>query len=517
MYSLPKRINMLICLVPVAAGILIILYSTQQGIGISPDSVTYISVARNIINHGSLSYFSGDGSLVPMTEYPPLYPLFLAVPGLLGVDPVIGARLAHAILFALNVALFAYIIYNSTKSFFFSILGALILLGSKTVILIHSMACSEPIFLFFALLGLHLLSKYLANKHFIFLITSSLVISMAILSRYAGLPLVVTGVTAILILSSDDFKNRVKASAIFAFLCLLPLMIWMNRNFDIAGSLTNRDIHLVFHFISWKKLLHAAYNFSVWFIPYDIPLPKIHTIIVIFLFSLLLFCTYYWLKMLLRSDKRGDHTTPLICISFIVFYLIFLVTSISLYAADTPLDERILSPVLVVFIWMVLLTGHSLIISRDQHKVRLVLMAVFAVWATFNFSNGLSYVKLYHQNGLEYTSKQWKEAAIMREAMRRPRGEPIYSNHPGAIYAITGRLSSAIPSIYNVHTLSENASLIEELTIMKRHMEQKDAVLVWFDLFHWPSQPTIKQLKSYLPLHVVVIAGDGAIYAIKKD
>ncbi|MDQ1331246.1 MAG: hypothetical protein QG578_1514 [Thermodesulfobacteriota bacterium] len=56
------------------AGALVVFFGTSQfGIGISPDSVNYISCARELIRgNGFLSY---EGT--PFTLWPPLYPVLL--------------------------------------------------------------------------------------------------------------------------------------------------------------------------------------------------------------------------------------------------------------------------------------------------------------------------------------------------------------------------------------------------------------------------------------------------------
>ena len=64
-----------------AAGALVVFFGTSRfGIGISPDSVNYISCARELIKgNGFISY---DGT--PFTLWPPLYPTLLGILGLLG-------------------------------------------------------------------------------------------------------------------------------------------------------------------------------------------------------------------------------------------------------------------------------------------------------------------------------------------------------------------------------------------------------------------------------------------------
>ncbi len=54
------------------SGIFIFLFTRHSGIGISPDSVTYYTVAINTCEHFSFADFNG----VPLVDFPPWLPFF---------------------------------------------------------------------------------------------------------------------------------------------------------------------------------------------------------------------------------------------------------------------------------------------------------------------------------------------------------------------------------------------------------------------------------------------------------
>jgi len=60
----------------------------RYGPGLPPDSASYISSARNLLLGKGYFIFNGQ----PMTVAPPLFSTILAIIGLAGVDPLIGAR-----------------------------------------------------------------------------------------------------------------------------------------------------------------------------------------------------------------------------------------------------------------------------------------------------------------------------------------------------------------------------------------------------------------------------------------
>src|SRR5918992_1443542 len=88
-----------------ALGFLGILFCTPAGIGIYPDSVVYVGVARNLLQGQGVTYFDENGHMAPVTHYAPLYPLVIAGLGLTGIDPLEGARWVNAVFFAFNIRL----------------------------------------------------------------------------------------------------------------------------------------------------------------------------------------------------------------------------------------------------------------------------------------------------------------------------------------------------------------------------------------------------------------------------
>ena len=85
-------------------GIFLVLRSTPEGLGLSDDSIAYIAGARSLLaGHGYREAWLASNNL--MTHFPPGFSSALAVIGLLGLDPLRGARFLNAILFGFSTAL----------------------------------------------------------------------------------------------------------------------------------------------------------------------------------------------------------------------------------------------------------------------------------------------------------------------------------------------------------------------------------------------------------------------------
>src|SRR5580704_9564551 len=85
-----------------ASGFILIVSSLRGVVGISADSITYTSVARNLNAHGSLNAFDGDA----FVDFPLGYPLLLA-----GVQFVTRTD-AFGFGLWLNGVIFAILIYT---------------------------------------------------------------------------------------------------------------------------------------------------------------------------------------------------------------------------------------------------------------------------------------------------------------------------------------------------------------------------------------------------------------------
>ena len=90
--------------------------ATHLGIGLYPDSIVYIGTARSILNGDGVRFLNDMGEIAPVTQYPPLYSLMIAVLGVLGLDPLDGARWISLCFYAANAFLAAWIVQRITSS-----------------------------------------------------------------------------------------------------------------------------------------------------------------------------------------------------------------------------------------------------------------------------------------------------------------------------------------------------------------------------------------------------------------
>ncbi len=89
-----------------------LLFSTRWGIGLSPDSVVYFASARTLLSGYGLSDSFTTGEFLPLTHCPPLFSAGFAGLGLVGIDPLDGARWLNALIFRAKIPLLGLVGYS---------------------------------------------------------------------------------------------------------------------------------------------------------------------------------------------------------------------------------------------------------------------------------------------------------------------------------------------------------------------------------------------------------------------
>src|SRR5262249_53231128 len=159
------------------------LWATPEGLGLSDDSIGYIAGARSMLaGHGYReAWLASDG---PVTHFPPGFPAVLALVGLSGLDPLRGARFLDALLFGLNTALLGILGWRMTKSLPAGLILATLFVVNDSLLRVHAVAMSEPLFIFLSLLAFWMFDLYFErDAHWAWLILCGVIVGAAYLTR----------------------------------------------------------------------------------------------------------------------------------------------------------------------------------------------------------------------------------------------------------------------------------------------------------------------------------------------
>jgi hypothetical protein len=319
-------------------GAVIVLLATRWGIGTSPDSIHYIQAARYLGGTPG-THIPGDGAV--MVQHAPLYPVLLAAAGFVGADPYAWARWLNAALFGLNIVAVGALVRGVTRHWPHAWIVAVVLtMVAVPVLAVHLTALTEPLFLLLTLLALHRLSEYDRQPTLASLVAAAAVVALAFLTRYAGVALILTAAAVILRARGLPGTRRVRDVAVFTTIAAAPMAAWLVRNLLVGSTATNRE--LAFHPVGLQHAWQAVYTAAGWL---HVPQSAPDVVRVGLLVGL---AAVVFLTVRQHNDRSAPATSLVnTIVLFLVSYVGFLGASLSLFDANTPLDDRILLPVLV--------------------------------------------------------------------------------------------------------------------------------------------------------------------------
>jgi hypothetical protein len=498
------------------AGLLLILLITPHGSGVQPDSIVYLSGAKNLLAGKG---FVNNG--IPITHFPPLYSLFLAAMGLLVKNLVQAARILNAILFGINTALVALAVYLATgRRFLPAALAGLFFLASAPILVAHAWALSEPLFITFSLSCILLLSLYIIKPTWLLLITSSLLLGLAILTRYMGIGFLPAAVVIVFAGRGDrQLKIRFRDTFLWGILACAPFIILSVVNMLAAGSATDRTF--VAHPASEFHYLGEIFaNLSVFLAPIALPVwvwPAFLGLLAgLFIAQLEIFGSLHLKEINWRSMEI---VVAAACLLFSASFLLFLFLSISYFDASTSVDSRILSPLLAILI----VAGFSTICSVTQILKKPMLWRFFlicvVIFLAIKIPDAIQSGASIQKNGLGYTATAWQESASIAYVKSLPGNTKIYSNGADVIGFITENQfknpAVLIPRKKFPTTTLANPSYNQEVEAMCKDIQLNGALLLYMDNFSRPYLPNPDEVQSACKLSVLLRFADGTVYGEK--
>lgn len=508
-HRFPRPLGLTLLIAVAAAGWLA--WLTPWGLGASPDSVTYLSAAVNLLRGHGLAEQVIDGRPVPMTQFPPLYPVLLAVPGLMGFDLFDAARWLGAATYAINVMLIGLLIRRAGGGGVMAVAGAALSAIFTPVAHVHLWVWSEPFFLALALGALWALGEHLERPRWGMLLTAAALSAAALLCRYAGLALLLAGLTGLLMLGPRSWRARIAESAAYLVVSLIPIGAWFVRNQLVAGTTARRE--LSFHPVGLDQLRLAAETVSTWVLPAFvpgswqlIPLPVRLTALVVAAGLLL------WLFFRERAElRRGLALAPLmkLLLLFVVIYPIFLLLSITFVDAHTPLDNRILSPWAAAGLVLILSAAQARLATGPVSRTTAVAgsMLLASVLLAHSVMTGLQWWQS-RAGGFEYSSAYWRLNPGIRFMELLGPEAPVFTNGPDVLRLyFPHRPVESLPVRSNPTSQRENPLYVEQVTRMLRKLAERGGVIIYFDAIRRPYLVGEDELTAAAPMRVTALEG----------
>jgi len=492
---------------------ILLMWITPYGSGVGPDSTIYIGSAKSLL--------SGKGFSIndsPTTHYAPLYSLFLAAVGLLENNLIQASRFLNAIIFGINAGLVGFIVYLTTKrNFLASSCAVVFFLSSAPLLVLYSMAGSEPLFITLSLTCMLFLSMYVIRPTISLFITSSLLLGFALVTRYIGVAFLPAALVIVFIGGVDQkIGRRFLNALIWSIIACVPLAILFVRNILMAGSATNRS--LVFHPASVYQYGMNLISTVVDFIA-PISLPAGVRSSIFGLLAILLICLLIILfKRRSRAIdwRRMDIVMTASCLLFFFSYMLFLFISISFFDAATSVGDRILSPILVFLIVGIFSAMWTVSQMLKEPVVWWGFLLLIALSISIKTPEAIQAALAIQKNGLGYTARQWQESESIAFVGSLANNVNIYSNGVDVLGFLAEKQAQGIPIKMSLTTRVENFYYDEELESMCKDISENRALLVYFKQITWrwylPSQ---EEIESTCHLPVLQRFADGTVYGEK--
>ena len=466
----------------VLGALLVLLRGASYGVGLSPDSAYYISVARNLLEgHG---FVAGDSAyFIPVTkdlfgetgpvvsepftlaDAPPLFPLTLSLVGFFGIDAITAARYVNAIAFGLTVFTTTRWLQRRVRSRFLVVWAGSACTLALPLTFVSSFAWTEPLFILFVVLSLSALDRFMNSGRRSSFIFAAGFTAMACLTRYPGVALIAGGVVMLLSWRTAAILSRIKIAAAYGIVSATPLAAWMSRNFLEAGTWSMTG-HIPSGFSLNRSLDTMAEELSEWILgDFSFHLIEIFAQKMLGIagaptnagtFCLVALGTGCAILLLHRRGCFPDWRILSVPAGFVVSYAACL--SLILPLMDTHLADRYLAPIYVPVLVMATLILDVFLVRAPhvqtlQRTLRLreqpagawkwgttnthtVCGAILFLWLLAQVSANYIDIREWLENGKGYSTIGWAESETVNHVRTHLRDGHIYSNNPGALYLL---------------------------------------------------------------------------------
>ena len=489
-----------------AAAVLVWIVTARYGAGLTPDSVAYVSVARSLLAGEGFTLWTG----APLIDWPPLYPILLALPGALaGVDPLEASRPVQAglafLVVVLSWRLFARHLTASMPLLFLATAAVVI---SPPLLKVSRMAWSEPLFLVFVLGTVLALEEYVAAPRRSALLAAAVCTALACLTRYVGVTLVLAGGVVLLVRHRREWREALWAGLVFGTIAVWPLSLWLVRNVSLTGlplgARHASDTTLV------EALTLTAGTFGNWFFG-AAPVRGA-------LFaggSALLVLTALALARARPARPAGRETPSLLPLALVtVAYVVVLIHSAVRTAFD-PIGHRLLAPVQPLLLVAAFAGVSALAAPLAPLTPRVPLRAaapwLLAAWLTVPAVLLARDLEEWTRDGAGgFSQSFWRDSTTLAAIRSEPRlrQRPVYSNAPDICYVLAGIPASLAP------TRAWFGGGGGGLAVPEGCWPESDGWLVWFDRMKRGYVLPPAELATRARLEPVRRLSDGTLYAL---
>ena len=489
-----------------AFAVTITLIATRSGPLLSPDSVTYVSLARNLASGRGYVDLTGQ----PNTTFAPGLPAILAAASSLGVSIATASRAVNAASFVALVALGYCLLVRHTRSLVLSFLATAFILASPAMLDVTDHLWSEMLFSALVLVFVLALEEAARRSReegdLRWELTAGAIAGLACLVRYAGFPLVLVGFVCTAATPGTP-RTRVRRSAAFLATAVPLPLLWTARNAAsgaryLLGPRTPSPLGVA------RILDQFVHSSSDMFVRGLTAQRAWWALAIAALAIGLAVSAWFQQRAAGRSD---DRPSPLPLVAFVVVYSVAVIVSGK--TAGSSVDTRIVMPILVPIVVLVArqVSAIGTAIQRGSRAwVRPVFAALACVAVVALVVDGDRTVRDAWNTGRAprgYATDTLAVSPLARAVEARVGAdETVTTNSPWTLYSATGH----VPIVPMPGPLYPSASLVpltsaELATEACRHP-------AYFALYTTRGKQVAPELVTHFGLRAVAVEADGVLY-----
>ncbi len=496
------------------------------------DSLSYVTAAREFISGRGFFVIDGRGGFQPLIIWPPGFPILIALfSAVFGGDEAV--RILNSFLFAANTFIVGYLLRTCGGGARFSwlpIMGSTVFIASVPVLKIHAEAMSEPLFVSCLLMTFLFMVKYLDSNRRVFLILSSLFCGWGVLTRYIGVTLCMAGVVLITKHRRSDLKNLAVDLLLFGSVSILPLSLWMFRNF-IQKPENPISREFAWHPPDYQQWIVLKEGFESWFIPSSFPEGLKAFVGFLALGSIILVLISWKLRSksieVIHQNKKTSILIDFIVI-FSFFYALFFVFSMSFVDIALSPTPRLMSPIALSVMLVLMFAIVDLYAAISSYFIRVISLVLVFCFLGIGAARAVVWAYAAQRDGLGgYNSPERLNSQVIdyMKGNADVSFSKIVTNDSGKIYFYLSKSTIELPPIgYSFYKfIPEGSKAGEMLPDFEsswnkfNKLIERGALLVYF---HKPMQsaehffPSENELKKMLKLTLLHSFSDGNIYRI---
>jgi hypothetical protein len=539
--SLVRPINLdLATKLVVAIGALVVgVVATRHGLRMWSDSAVYLGTAHNLLHgHGTtspiaLTYtdaFRPDAAVafngaLPLTTFPPLYPVMLATIGAFGVSLMTAARVVGVACLVAAALLVTHLTLRLTGSRVVALATALLFILGGAIgqgvfglpgswIILGSSVLSEAPFLVIVLGTISVLGVLLERGERRHLWSAAVLVALAVLCRYLGVALVGTAVILVLTRFGWPLATRIRRAVLIGAVGGLPTLLWLVSMRVFVGQgdpLPNK-----FHPLSGSDLHDGLMTVVRWFVPTSVPDAWALTIVSVAAGAIVVAGALTWWSRrsgrATTADERAETLTAAdatvrAMLVFIAVYLLAVLASHFYLARNISFDARFLA-VVRPLVYVLLATAAYRALRRVDALAATAGGAVAAGCVLLSAWFVAPVGTLLH-NGVALPENSSPTVAAVKHL---PPRALIFTDAVETLWGVDGRSAVLMPVRWVNESDSFNPHVASDVRQVADLLRRPNSYVVHFNEVFPGTFAPLSDLQRVAPLEVVATFRDGTIY-----